>query len=92
MLEINAESNSKMFCDKDGVWTFSDGHKTIKIKNDGFHFIDQYGNETLFEGSKLTFKNNSHTYEQLYNHWLKTKRMRIIMTIVHESPECYNDL
>lgn len=73
MFEINFESNAKMFYDKDGVLALSDGHKAIKIKNDGFHFIDQYGNETLFEYAKLTFKNDYPTYEELYNHWLKTK-------------------
>lgn len=73
MLEINAESNSKMFCDENRVLTISEGNETIKIKNDGFHFIDRYGNEMFFKDYKLTFKNNSPTYEELYNHWLKTK-------------------
>ena len=73
MFESNGESNSKMFFDEDGILTISNGNKTIKIKNDGFHIIDQYGNETVFVDGKITFKNNSHTYEELYNHWLKTK-------------------
>ena len=73
MLEINFESNSKVFYDKDGVLTISDGNETLKIKNDWFHFIDRYSNEMFFKECKLTFKNNSPTYEELYNHWLKTK-------------------
>lgn len=73
MLDINFESNSKMFFDEDGILTISNGNETIKIKNDGFHIIDQYGNEMVFKDCKLTFKNNSPTYEELYNHWLKTK-------------------
>lgn len=73
MFESNGESNSKMFFDEDGILTISNGNKTIKIKNDGFHIIDQYGNETVFVDGKIIFKNNSYTYEELYNHWLKTK-------------------
>ena len=73
MPEINCESNSKMFFDEYGVLTFSNGNETIKIKNDGIHIIDQYGNEMFIKDCKLTFNNNSPSYEELYNHWIKTK-------------------
>jgi hypothetical protein len=46
----------------------------IKIYNEGLFFIDKYGNTTTIDDVMLQYKQNSPTYDELYEHWLKTKQ------------------
>jgi hypothetical protein len=45
----------------------------IRIYNEGLFFIDKYGNTTTIDDAMLQYKQNSPTYDELYEHWLKTK-------------------
>ena len=46
----------------------------IRIYNEGLFFIDKYGNTTTIDDAMLQYKQNSPTYDELYEHWLKTKQ------------------
>ena len=61
--------------DKDGSFVLIgiDGH-WMKISSDGLSFRDKYGNVTTIDGAILQYKQNSPTYDELYEHWLKTKQ------------------
>ena len=45
----------------------------IKITNDNFYFIDKYGNEMSLDDLKLVVHQNAPTYDELYQHWIKTR-------------------
>ena len=47
---------------------------TIKITPDSLYMIDKYGNVLTMDDVKAIFQQNSSTYDELYEHWLKTKQ------------------
>ena len=51
----------------------SENGKVIFAQED-IHMVDKYGNTFTIDSLKATFKQNSPTYEELYEHWLKTKQ------------------
>ena len=54
------------------IATGADG-SCIKMTNVDLYFVDCYGNESNLNDTKFTYKPNSPSYDELYNHWLKTK-------------------
>lgn len=67
--------NINPYFDEDGAIVFksTDG-ATIRITNKDLYFIDKYGNEMSMGDFKISLKSNTPSYEELYNHWLKTKQ------------------
>lgn len=67
--------NINPYLDEDGAIVFksTDG-ATIRITNKDLYFIDKYGNEMSMGDFKISLKSNTPSYEELYNHWLKTKQ------------------
>ena len=61
--------------DDDGGFVFVgvDGFE-IKITSKTIFFKDKYGNTTTVGDAMLQHKQNSPTYDELYEHWLKTKQ------------------
>lgn len=47
----------------------------IRYTNEGVYYVDPYENETCITDVAATYKQNAPTYDELYQHWLKTKDM-----------------
>ena len=47
---------------------------TIIFTNEDTYMVDKYGNTFTINDIQAIFKQNSPTYEELYEHWLKTKQ------------------
>ena len=47
---------------------------TIIFTNEDTYMVDRHGNTFTINDLQATFQQNSHTYEELYEHWLKTKQ------------------
>lgn len=48
---------------------------SVIIDDDKFIFTDRYGDKlTLYRDEKIVFDRTSPSYEELYDHWLKTKQ------------------
>lgn len=60
--------------DKDGILTVTNALGTIKITNEGLHMINKYGDTLIADDKGYSCQFNSPTYEELYEHWLKTKQ------------------
>lgn len=45
----------------------------MKMTKTDLYFVDRYGNEECLSDFGVMYKQNSPTYDELYNHWLKTK-------------------
>ena len=45
----------------------------IKIMSDGLYMVDKYGNTTFLTDINFAYKQNSPSYDELYEYWLKTK-------------------
>ena len=50
----------------------SDG-SYVKMTSTDLYFVDKYGNEECLSNFGATFKQNAPSYDELYNHWVKTK-------------------
>lgn len=61
------------YMNNDGCLEWADKNMKVRLTNSGLFVIDKYGNETIITGLNTTFKQNSPTYDELYEHWLKTK-------------------
>lgn len=46
----------------------------IIFTNEDTYMVDKYGNSFTINDLQATFKQHSPTYEELYEHWLKTKQ------------------
>ena len=67
--------NINPYFDEDGtIWFKTIDGISIRITNEDLYFIDKYGNETHIKGNNISFKRNTPSYEELYDHWLKTKQ------------------
>ena len=47
---------------------------TIIFTNEDTYMVDKYGNTFTINDLQATFKQNSPAYDELYEHWLKTKQ------------------
>ena len=47
---------------------------TIIFTNEDTYMVDRYGNTFTINDLQAVFKHNSPTYDELYEHWLKTKQ------------------
>ena len=59
--------------DRDGFLTLTSDCGAIKFTNNDIYMIDKYGNTLSMDAMKAVYHQNSPTYEELYEHWLKTK-------------------
>ena len=46
----------------------------INWDENGLLMIDKYGNTLTIDDVKAVYQQNSPTYDELYEHWLKTKQ------------------
>lgn len=60
--------------DEDGSITITNAVGTITISKDNLSLIDIYGNTFTMTDMCASYQQNSPTYEELYEHWLKTKQ------------------
>lgn len=60
--------------DEDGNMVITNSNGSIKITPNNVYLIDKYGNILRFDEAKLIYQQNSPTYDELYEHWLKTKQ------------------
>ena len=67
------EPTQFIYWDRDGLLTLVSDHGAIKFANDDIYMIDKYGNTLTMDSIKAMFQLNSPTYDELYEHWLKTK-------------------
>ena len=63
------------YIDGDGSIVIYNEHKgmCMRIAKDDAYIIDKYGNEMSITGLKAVFTPNAPTYDELYEHWLKTR-------------------
>ena len=67
--------NISPYFDEDGALVFKSTDGTaIRITNEDLYFIDKHGNEMSIGDFKISLKSNMPSYEELYDHWLKTKQ------------------
>ena len=67
--------NINPYFDEDGAIVFKSTDGTvIRITNKDLYFIDKHGNEMSIGDFKISLKSNMPSYEELYDHWLKTKQ------------------
>lgn len=57
----------------DGRLEVVNENSTIIFTNEDTYMVDKYGNTFTINDLQATFKQNSPTYEELYEHWLRTK-------------------
>lgn len=60
--------------DEDGSIAITNAVGTITISKDNLYIIDIYGNTFTMDDMCASYQQNSPTYEELYEHWLKTKQ------------------
>ena len=60
--------------DENGLLTVVDENGKIMFTNEDVHMVDKYGNTFTIDSLKTMFQRNSPTYDELYEHWLKTKQ------------------
>lgn len=60
--------------DEDGNMVLTKYNGKIKITPNNIYIKDKYGNILKFDEAKLIYQQNSPTYDELYEHWLKTKQ------------------
>lgn len=60
--------------DEDGALTVITPHGSMKITNDNLYLTDKYGNTITIDDMKAVYQQNSPTYDELYEHWLKTNQ------------------
>lgn len=60
--------------DEDGRLTLVSEHGKIVFGSKDTSMVDKYGNTVTINDISVISKQNSPTYEELYEHWLKTKQ------------------
>ena len=60
--------------DENGRLTAVSENGTIIFTNEDTHMVDKYGNTFTINNLKAMFQRNSPTYDELYEHWLRTKQ------------------
>ena len=45
----------------------------VKISNSDMEMVDCYGNQLRLSDIELTYKQNSPSYDELYDYWINTK-------------------
>ena len=60
--------------DEDGRLNLISENGKIVFYNKNTYMIDKYGNTLTIDDIKATYQQNSPTYDELYEHWLKTKQ------------------
>lgn len=60
--------------DENGRLNLISENGKIVFYNKNTYIIDKYGNTLTIDDIKAVYQQNSPTYEELYEHWLKTKQ------------------
>lgn len=64
---------TNVYIDDDGTLWFRGENTSMRITSEDMYIIDKYGNEMSMTELKACFKPNAPTYDDLYEHWLKTR-------------------
>ena len=59
---------------EDGCLELISENGKIIFTNEDTHMVDKYGNTFTIDNLKAMYQQHSPTYEELYEHWLKTKQ------------------
>lgn len=62
-----------LYYGENGFLTIITGKGTLKINRDNFYLTDKYGNIISLKNTEFIFTQNSPTYDELYEHWIKIK-------------------
>lgn len=60
--------------DENGLLTAVGENGKIMFANENTYMVDKYGNTLTIDDIKAVYQHNSPTYDELYEHWLKTKQ------------------
>ena len=60
--------------DENGLLTAISEDGKIIFTNENTYMVDKYGNTLTIDDIKAVYQRNSPTYDELYEHWLKTKQ------------------
>lgn len=60
--------------DENGRLNLISENGKIVFYNKNTYIIDKYGNTLTIDDIKAVYQQNSPTYDELYEHWLKTKQ------------------
>lgn len=60
--------------DENGLLTAVDENGKIMFTNENTYMVDKYGNTLTIDDIKAVYQQNSPTYNELHEHWLKTKQ------------------
>ena len=60
--------------DENGTLTSVDENGKIIFTQENVYMIDKYGNTLTINDVIAVYQQNFPTYEELYEHWLKTKQ------------------
>ena len=60
--------------DENGLLTAVNENGKIVFSNENTYMVDKYGNTLTIDDLRAVFKQNSPTYDELYEYWLKTKQ------------------
>ena len=66
-------TNPNMYIDDEGSIIWDGLGITVKLTNERCYITSAYGDEICITNTHITHTQNSPTYEELYEHWLKTK-------------------
>ena len=61
------------YIDDDGYFVFRGKNISMRLTNEDLYIIDSDGNEMSMTDINACLRFDSPTYEELYEHWLKTK-------------------
>ena len=59
--------------DENGLLTVVNENGKIIFTNKDTYMVDKYGNTFTTDSLKAIYQQHSPTYDELYEHWLKTK-------------------
>ena len=68
------DDTTDFYQDDDGSFVWRGENTSMRLTNEDLYIIDKYGNEMSMTDINASFRFNSPTYEELYEHWLKTKQ------------------
>jgi hypothetical protein len=60
--------------DENGLLNVVSENGKIIFTNEDTHMVDKYGNTFTINDLQAVYQRHSPTYDELYEHWLKTKQ------------------
>ena len=71
---VDSKINRMTYDNNDFAIHYANG-SVLTVNKEYTHFSDKYGNECMYNvQGNILYQQNSPTYDELYEHWLKTKQ------------------